>query len=81
MTGLSKRVGALETKIEPPKSRWVRMVRYENETDAQAVAAYEAQHGPIGDDRVVMRVVVNKPGDRPNHVFDGLKRDCGLRLG
>ena len=65
MTGLSKRVVALETKIELPKSRWVRMVRYEDETDAQAIEAYEAKHGAIGDDRVVMRVVVNKPGARP----------------
>lgn len=67
MTALTKRVVALETKIEPPKSRWVRMVRYQGETDAEAVAAYEAEHGPIGDDRVVMRVVVNKPGNRSDN--------------
>lgn len=37
---------------------------YENKTEEQAVAVYEAEHGPIGDGKVVMRVIISKPSER-----------------
>lgn len=64
MTPLSKRLVALEQAQPSASPRWHRLLRYENETDEQAVAVYEAEHGPIGDGKVVMRVIISKPGER-----------------
>jgi len=60
-----RRVQALEQAHRPGSSRWHCIRRYENETDQQAIEVYEAEHGPIGDDNVIMRVIVSKPGERP----------------
>lgn len=65
MTPLGKRLVALEQAQPSSSPRWHRLLRHENETDEQAVAVYEAEHGPIGDGKVVMRVIVSKPGERP----------------
>ena len=65
MNALSKRLAALEQTKSSQMPRWHCLRRYENETDAEAVAAYEAEHGSIGTDNVIMRVVVSKPGMRP----------------
>lgn len=65
MSGLNKRVTALEEARPASMPRWHCLRRYEDETDAKAVATYEAEHGPIADGNVVMRVIVFKPGYRP----------------
>jgi hypothetical protein len=66
MKTIANRIAALEQAQPSASPRWHRLLRYENETDDQAVAVYEAQHGPIGDGRVVMRVIISKPVDRPD---------------
>lgn len=58
---LKPRLDALEAKLVPAFQRWVRMFRNEEQPEEQAIAAYEAEHGPIGDANVIMRVFVNKP--------------------
>lgn len=65
MTALGKRLAALEQAQLSAMPRWHCLRRYEDETDADAVAAYEAEHGPIGDGNVIMRVIISKPGTRP----------------
>ena len=66
---LDRRIAVLEDAITPvAKPRWHRLSRYEGETHEQAVAAYEAEHGPIGNGNVVMRVIIEKPGERPGGV-------------
>jgi len=65
MNPLSKRIAALEQSRPSATPQWHSMMRYENETDDQAVAAYEAKNGPIGDGNVIMRVIISKPGQRP----------------
>lgn len=65
MNALSKRLAALEQTNSSAMPRWHCLRRYEDETDAEAVAAYEAEHGPIDSGNVIMRVIVSKPGMRP----------------
>lgn len=64
MRRLKSRVADLEARIDPPPPRqWVRFFqRYEDQTQEQAIAAYEAEHGPIDDKGVILRVIVNKLG-------------------
>lgn len=66
MNPLSKRIAALEQSRPSATPRWHSMMRYENETDEQAVAAYEAKNGQIGSDNVIMRIIIDKPGERPD---------------
>lgn len=68
MTALGKRLFALEQSKTASKRQWHCLRRYEDESDADAITAYEATHGSIGDDNIVMRIIVNKPGKRPSDV-------------
>lgn len=65
MNALGKRLAALEQAQPSAMPRWHCLRRYEDETDADAVAAYEAENSTIGDGKVVMRVIISKPGSRP----------------
>ncbi len=58
------RVAALEQVGNEGAQSMHCLQRYEDETDEQAVAAYEAENGPIGEGRNVMRVFVSKPATR-----------------
>jgi len=63
---LSTRVRDLEQRMSPNIKRWVRILRYEDQSVEQATAAYEAENGPIDDSLgVILRVIVNKPGAAP----------------
>lgn len=64
MNPLGKRLTALEQALPTAKPRWHCLRRYEDESDADAVIAYEAENGPIGDGNVIMRVIISKPGTR-----------------
>lgn len=65
MKSLRRRVEALERAAPTSRPRWHCLRRHEDETDDDAVAAYEAANGPIGDGKVIMRVIIDKPGSRP----------------
>ena len=58
---LKPRLDALEAKLAPASQRWVRIYRYEDQTQEQVIAAYEAENSPIGHANVIMRVFKNKP--------------------
>ena len=58
---LKSRLDALEAKLAPAFQRWVRIYRYEDQTQEQAIAAHEMEHGPLGDANVIMRVFICKP--------------------
>lgn len=55
---LKPRLDALEAKLAPTFQRWVRIFRYEDQTEEEATAAYEAEHGPIDDANVILRVFI-----------------------
>jgi hypothetical protein len=65
MSRLDSRVATLEQAGRPSIQRWHCLRRYDGETDAQAVAAYEALNGQIVDDSSALRVFISKPGERP----------------
>lgn len=65
MRKIGERLSALERKRPVGSQKWHRIHRYEGETQEQVVAAYEAEHGPIGSDNVILRVIVGKPDCRP----------------
>lgn len=64
MRELKRRLVALEKKGRL-KSRalavWCRIYQYEDQTEAEALAAWEAEHGPLADKNVTMRVIVRSP--------------------
>lgn len=57
MSGLNKRVAALEAAKTMPKA-WHRIIQHIEETQEQAIAKYQAKHGPLGDDpHFIVRVI------------------------
>ncbi len=64
MNALGKRLTALERSQPSAMPRWHCLRRYESESEADAVAAYEAENGPIEAGKVVMRIIIKKPGGR-----------------
>ena len=55
---LKPRVDELERKISPqPPQRWITVIQ-DGQTEEEAIAAYEAEHGPVGDANVMMVVIV-----------------------
>jgi len=59
---LKPRLEALERRLAPkPAKRWVRVIQGEGQTYEQACAAHEAEHGPLGDANVILRVIVQTP--------------------
>lgn len=63
---LKPRLEVLERTLAPePAKRWVRVFQYEGQTLEQAYAAHEAEHGPIDDANVILRVIINKPFPAP----------------
>lgn len=66
MNPLSKRIGALERARPSSMPRWHCIRHYEEESRDDAIAAYEAENGPIGYDNVIMRVIITKPVKRPS---------------
>jgi hypothetical protein len=66
MSALSKRIGALERAHPSSVPRWHCIRHYEEESREDAIAAYEAENGPIGDDNVIMRIIITKSVKRPS---------------
>ena len=62
MHALRKRLSALEAKGPDSLRNWHRIICWEGQTEAEATAAYETEHGPINDnDGRVLRVIIHKP--------------------
>lgn len=61
-TGLKRRVEALEKHAPGAFKAWVRVIQYEDQSEADAIAVHEAEHGPIGDCNRILRVIIRKPG-------------------
>ena len=61
MTRFSSRLADLEQRLNPP-SRGLHLIRlYEGQTEEDATASYEAEHGPMGPDEGILRVLIRKP--------------------
>jgi hypothetical protein len=70
MRSLRNRVQALEDPDggkglpawkDPNYKPWHRIIQWEDQTEAEAVAAYEAENGPLGDDNRILRVIITSP--------------------
>ena len=55
---LGRRVEALEQRTGSDERPWHRIIA-DGQTDEEAIAAYEADHGPIGDDNVLIWQIVD----------------------
>ena len=55
-----RRLEALEASGEAGKWRVYAIDLYDDDTDEGAIAAYEAEHGPLEDGPKVMRVLLRK---------------------
>ena len=56
-TGLSYRVAALEARA-PDLKPWHQVIQEVGQSQEEAIAAYEAEHGPVGDDNILLAVVI-----------------------
>ncbi|PXA96964.1 hypothetical protein DMC47_16170 [Nostoc sp. 3335mG] len=65
MNALRKRLDALERHAAPALSRCYALVRYADESEADAVPV-DGADVPTG--RGVLRIIINKPGSRPRPV-------------
>lgn len=63
---LERRVADLEARTSSGSVEWVRVIQDCGQTERQAIAAHEAEHGPIGDSNIVLRVIT-KPGTSAAH--------------
>ena len=59
---MKRRLEALETQTFGGFSPWVRIIQHEGQSEDEATAAYEAEHGPIGEGNKILRVIIRKPG-------------------
>ena len=59
MVRLKQRLDALEASGEAGKWRVYGIDRYDDDTDEDAIAAYEAVHGPLKHGPKVMRVLLH----------------------
>lgn len=59
---LNNRLKALEHQAARGGNGFHVVIQRSGQTELEALAAYEAEHGPIGDDRPILRVLVRKPG-------------------
>lgn len=71
MPRLMNRVADLERR-EASASSWARVFRYVGQSVAEAVAAWEAEHGSI--DQCAMRVIIQKPLTREGQPTGALCR-------
>ena len=56
--GLKRRLSALEGGAGKDFVPWVRVIQGIGQTEEEAFAAYEAEHGPLGDRNFFLRVIV-----------------------
>ena len=63
MGALGRRIEALEAARQTGFRAWHRIVvnAHEGQTEGEAFAAYEAEHGPLGDDPCFIVRVVASP--------------------
>ncbi|GAA5049817.1 hypothetical protein GCM10023208_08300 [Erythrobacter westpacificensis] len=75
MRSLRNRVQALEDPLGGKRlpawkdanfKPWNRVIQHLGQTEAEAVAAYEAESGLMGDDNRILRVIIRKSGSRRN---------------
>ena len=59
MRDMRKRIDALEQRTGSKRpARWYRVI-VDGQSKAEALAAYEAQHGPVGNGGVIYRMIVS----------------------
>lgn len=62
MSRLRTRMAALERRINPPAlNSWIRIIQWDGQTQEDALAAWEAENGPLSASNVCLRVIIRKP--------------------
>ena len=64
---LRQRVEALESR-DPEWRPWHHAIQHVGQTQEEAIAVYEAEHGPLGDDNLILSVIVEPKGARANAI-------------
>ena len=59
---LSQRIADLESRMPEGKPGWVRVFQHTGQSQDEAITAYEAANGPIGDSNVILRVFTSPVG-------------------
>ena len=58
---LRNRVEVLEKRDGGDFIPFVRVIQHEGQTEEEAAAAHEAEHGPLGDRARILRVIIRSP--------------------
>ena len=58
---LRNRVEVLEKKDGGDFVPFVRIIQHEGQSEEEATAAHEAEHGPLGDCARILRVIIRSP--------------------
>ena len=61
MMRMKQRLEALERRETGGFAPWVQIIQSVGQTEAEAVAAHEAAHGPIGDSDSILWGIIRKP--------------------
>lgn len=59
---MRQRLQALEALSFDGFVPFVQVIQKVGQTEAEAVATYEAEHGPVADDVRILLVVIHQPG-------------------
>lgn len=60
--GIARRVAALESRTSGGFKAWHRVFQEVGQTEEEAIAAYEAENGPLGDyPNFIVRIICNVP--------------------
>ncbi len=62
---LGARIDALEAQALQGSAKWCRVLQWAGQTESDAVAAHEAQHGPLPTGEGVLRVIIRKSIAQP----------------
>ena len=69
---LTKRVADLEARMPDGQMGWLHVIQGMGQSEDEAIAAYEAANGPVGDSNVILSVITDSPSAMP-------ERATGLR--
>ena len=71
---LRNRVADLEQRMIP-SAGWVRIIQHEGQTRDEAIAAWEAERGPVGDRNIILKQYVSPAGGEAMKEGEAICRD------
>ena len=61
VAAIDRRLKALEARTVGGFVPWVQIIQNVDQTEGEAIAAYEAENGPVGDSDKILWVIIRKP--------------------